>query len=214
MSKAFWAVVAIIVVVFGGIILFHNNKAAAPTNSNGAAATNHTEGKGSSGVTLVEYGDYECPFCGEFYPTVKQVVAKYNDQIIFQFRNLPLLQIHPNALAGAKAAEAAGLQGKFWEMHDLLYANQSDWAQSSNPQSFFNQYATQLSLNLTQFKQDYASDKVNNSINADIAAFQKTGQSESTPSFFLDGKYVQPSNNSVQALSSLIDAEIAKKTKQ
>ncbi|HLZ14554.1 MAG TPA: thioredoxin domain-containing protein [Candidatus Saccharimonadales bacterium] len=213
MSKAFWAVIAIIVVIFGGILLFHSNKAAAPTNANGASPTSHTEGNGKTGVTLLEYGDYECPYCGQYYPTVKQVAAKYNDQITFQFRNLPLVQIHQNALASARAAEAAGMQGKFWEMHDLLYENQQQWVQSNVAEGIFDQYATSLGLNLTQFKSDYASDKVNNSINADINAFQKTGQEESTPTFFLDGKLVRP-GNTVDAFSSLIDAEIAAKTKK
>ncbi len=211
MTKTFWAIIAVIVVIFGGILLFSGHKAAAP-NAKGSHTTNHVEGEGKSKVALVEYGDYECPYCGQFYPTVKQVQAKYNTEITFQFSNLPLIQVHQNALAAARAAEAASLQGKFWEMHDLIYENQSAWGQSSNAEAVFNQMATQLGLNLTQFKQDFSSDSVNNTINADISAFLKTGNQESTPTFFLDGKKIQP-DNTVASFSALIDAEIAKKAK-
>src|SRR5689334_22232262 len=118
MNKSFWAIIAVIVVIFGGIVVFHK-KDATPTNSSNVKPTNHIEGNATSGVSLVEYGDYQCPFCGQYYPLVKQVVEKYKTQIRFQFRNLPLYQVHQNAFAAARAAEAADKQGKFWEMHDL-----------------------------------------------------------------------------------------------
>lgn len=209
MSKSFWAIIAIIVILFGGVLIFNNHKAGAPSNN--GVASNHVEGKGSTGITLVEYGDYECPYCGAYSPILKQVQQKYNDQIFFQFRNLPLSQIHPNAFAGARAAEAASLQGKFWEMHDMLYDNQNAWASSSTATTYFNQYAQQLGLNVSKFTTDEAGATVDNTINADIAAFNKTGQEESTPTFFLDGTKIQP-GYSVADFSKLIDAEIAKKT--
>jgi len=209
MTKTFWAIIAIIIVIFGGILAFHNNK----TGSSGSGTpTNHVEGGGSTGVTLVEYGDYECPYCSQYYTTVKQVFSQYSSQIYFQFRNLPLSQVHPNAFAGARAAEAAGLQGKFWEMHDLLYENQSSWSTASGDVSpILASYAQQLGLNVTQFKSDYASLKVDNLINADLAAFNKTGEVEATPTFFLDGKKVSP-DNTFAAFQKLIDAEIKTKT--
>jgi protein-disulfide isomerase len=215
MSKTFWAIIAVIVVVFGGILLF-NGKGNDPSGSKANSAvqpTNHVEGKGTTGVTVIEYGDYQCPYCGEFYPFVKQAVAKYGDQITFQFRNLPLIQVHQNALAGARAAEAASNQGKFWEMHDLLYENQTTWSESSNPQSYFDQYATKLGLNISQFNKDAASAHTNDVINADIAAFEKTGSEKSTPAFFIDGKLVNPTSISEEALTKLIDQAIAAKKK-
>src|ERR1700722_14407961 len=125
MSKSFWIVVAVIVAVLIGVFAFtaggNNN------NSSKLTATEHIEGEGKDGVTLVEYGDYQCPYCGEYYTTVKQVVAEYFDQITFQFRNFPLTSLHPNAFAGARAAEAAGLMGKYWQMHDLLYQQNKDY---------------------------------------------------------------------------------------
>src|ERR1700721_4318235 len=117
MSKSFWIVVAVIVAVAIGIFALTSGS----TNNSKLTPTNHVEGLGQDNVKLVEYGDYQCPYCGEYYSTVKQVVSMYNSQITFQFRNFPLTSIHPNAFAGARAAEAAGLMGKFWQMHDLLY---------------------------------------------------------------------------------------------
>jgi protein-disulfide isomerase len=215
MSKSFWAIIAVIVVIFGGILLFNGNKGddSGGGKNSSIQPTNHVEGKGTTGVTLVEYGDYQCPYCGQFYPFVKQVAAKYGGQITFQFRNLPLIQLHQNALAGARAAEAASNQGKFWEMHDLLYENQATWSESRSPQAAFDQYATQLGLNVTQFDKDAASAKTNDIINADIAAFEKTGEEKSTPTFFIDGKLASPQTISADALSKLIDQAIASKKK-
>jgi len=211
MSKTFWAVIAIIVVIFGGILIFKGDKAAAPS-SNGAQPTNHIEGAGATGVTLVEYGDYQCIFCGQYYPFVKQAIEHYGDKITFQFRNLPLIEVHHNAYAAARTAEAASLQGKFWEMYNTLYQNQSVWSDSNNAQSYFEQYATNLGLNLDQFKKDASSNKVNDVINADVNAFNQLKLVKSTPTFILDGKKITP-GYSLDDFTKLIDAEIAQKAK-
>jgi protein-disulfide isomerase len=187
MTKSFWAILAVIAVILGGIFVLSNNKNDATSNTSTSAATKHITGSGSTGVTLQEYGDYQCPICGTFYPAVKQIEEKYKDQIYFQFSNLPLTSLHPNAFAAARAAEAAGLQGKYFEMNDVLYQNQQAWSSSSNAETVFTGYAQQLGLNTAQFKKDYASTKVNTAINADVAAFKKTGNDQATPTFFLDG---------------------------
>jgi protein-disulfide isomerase len=217
-SKQFLAIIAIVVVLLGGVFFITNHSDSNnPSSSGTSGPTNHVEGSASSGVKLVEYGDYECPFCGQFYPLVKQVADQYKDKIQFQFRNLPLTQIHKNAFAGARAAEAASLQGKFWEMHDKLYENQdpngaSGWVASSDPlDQYFAGYAEQLGLNVTQFKSDFAGSKVNSSINADLAAFKKTGAEEATPAFFLDGKQIHPTN--LADFQKAIDTELATKAK-
>lgn len=222
MSKGFWGIILIVVVILGGIFIATNhnsNNGTGGNNGSSSQPTNHIEGSAKTGVKLVEYGDYECPFCGQFYPIVKQVADQYKDQIQFQFRNLPLSQIHKNAFAGARAAEAASLQGKFWEMHDLLYQNQdpngaTGWVASNDPlNDYFVSFAQQLGLNVSQFKTDFASSKVNNAINADLAAFKKTGLDEATPTFFLDGKHINP-GYSVSDFQKAIDAEIKTKTGQ
>lgn len=222
MSKGFWAIIIAIIVIFGGFLWFRDHKTNAP-GSTTVQTSNHVEGNGQKNVTLIEYGDYECPFCEQYYPVVKQVVAQYSNDIKFEFRNLPLSQIHQNAFAAARAAEASGLQNKFWEMHDMLYEDQSSWVNASDPQAVFNQFAQQLGLNVTQFKQDFSSSKVNDLINGDVAAFNKTGQEMATPTFFLDGKKISPNITfesdqktvnvpaSAATFSQLITQEIATK---
>ncbi len=222
MSKQFMAILAAIILIFVGIAVF-GGKSNTPSSSKSSSSTptSHVEGQGKDGITLVEYGDYQCPYCGQYYPIVKQVQAEYNTQISFQFRNFPLVSLHPNAFAGARAAEAAGLQDKFWQMHDLLYEQNdayynggeppNSWIGASDPTPYFNAFAQQLGLNVTQFKTDYASDTVNNLITADEAAGNKLGVN-ATPSFYLDGKAVSP-GESVSAFEQLINAEIAKKAK-
>lgn len=220
MSKQFLAVLAVIILVFVGIIALGGKSNPNNSGSSTATLTNHVEGQNKDNITLVEYGDYQCPYCGQYYPIVKQVESEFNQQISFQFRNFPLTSLHPNAFAGARAAEAAALQGKFWQMHDLLYEqndlnqqNQSvpSWITSTSPTAFFDADAQQLGLNVTQFKSDYASDKVNNLINADLAEGNKLGVN-ATPTFYLDGKQISP-GESVAAFEQLINAEIAKKAK-
>lgn len=212
MDKRFWAIIGVIIVIFGTIMFIQsNNKAGAPSSS--VKPTTHTKGAGNKGVKLVEYGDFQCPVCKSYYPTVQQVVEKYGDDITFQFRNLPLTQIHQNAFAAARAAEAAAKQGKFWEMYDTLYQNQETWSQSKQATKEFDQYAQQLGLNVNQFKKDFSSSQVNDIINADLKEFEKTGESQSTPSFFLNGKYIKP-GNSPDAFSDLIDKAIADRQKK
>lgn len=215
MSKTFWAVIAAIVVVFGAIIVFNKDGSDTGTggSTNGAQATNHTVGEGKAGVTLVEYGDFQCSACYRYEPTLQQVIAKYKTDVTFQFRHLPLIQVHQNALASSRAAEAAGLQGKFWEMHDLLYENQPTWEGSDQAQKFFEQYAKQLGLNVEQYKKDAASSKVNNIINADIAEFKKTGATMSTPTFFLNGKKVTLTPD-INSFTEILDKAIADSKKE
>ncbi|HSX30359.1 MAG TPA: thioredoxin domain-containing protein [Candidatus Saccharimonadales bacterium] len=225
MDKRFWAIIGVIVVIFGGILIFHDNKSNTGGASGGGTPTNHVEGNLSSKVTLVEYGDYQCPVCEGYFTTVQQVQQKYNDRIKFQFRNLPLISAHPNALAGARAAEAADMQGKFWQMHDLLYDSQNynEWAydpaangiRSTDPTPFFKQYAAQLGLNVAKFQSDFASSAANNRVQADIAAFAKTGQEEATPSFFINGTYISNTklvdstgSPSLDAFSKVIDTAL------
>lgn len=197
MDKRFWAIIGVIIIVFAGILALNGNKSGDKPADNGTKPTNHVRGNPASKVTLVEYGDYECPVCEGYFPVLEQVQQKYNDTVKFQFRNLPLSSIHPNAIAGARAAEAADMQGKFWQMHGLLYdqTNWQEWSTSSKPEPYFWNYAQELGLNVTKFKKDFASSAANNRINADLAAFKKTGQQQATPAFFINGKYTD--NNKV-----------------
>jgi protein-disulfide isomerase len=207
----FWGLLGIFVVLFAAIIIISGRKTSAPIQN--AATSNlsqHLQGQGKSGVTLVEYGDYQCPYCKQFYPIVKQVVAENKDQIYFQFRNFPLSNAHPHAFAAAQAAEAADKQGKFWQMHDLLYENQDQWATADTPAVYFGQYAKQLGLHAAQFNHDYTSQSVINVIKADAAEAQRL-KLPSTPSFLINGKEVQV-QISVESLRQLVQAAIAQRS--
>jgi protein-disulfide isomerase len=217
MDKRFLAVLVVIIVALGGVYFFSTKNNKTPATS--AQPTNHVTGEGKKGITLVEYGDYQCPICEKYFPVVKQVTTQFSSDIYFQFRNLPLSSIHQNAFAAARAAEAAAKQNKFWEMNDVLYDSQNwqTWTNASSPQTYFNVYAQQLGLNVSQFQTDYASSAVNDAINADLTAFQKTKQPEATPTFFLDGKYISNSDladnsgPSATKFTSVINAAIAAK---
>jgi len=200
MSKQFWAVIAGIIIVLVGVFMLTGDKSSdnSTTNGKSSATTNHVEGNTSSKVKLVEYGDYQCPYCQTYHATVQQIVEEYKDKVSFQFVHFPLPSLHQNAFAAARAAEAAGKQGKFWEMHNLIYQSNdpngaSGWVASNAPTTYFNQFATQLGLNLEQFKKDYASSAVNSAINADMSAGNKLGI-EGTPTFLLNGKKVTIAN--------------------
>lgn len=224
MDKRFLTILATIVVIFGGIFIFSqrsSNNSGGSTLGSQTQLSNHVTGQGEKNVTLVEYGDYQCSACELFEPVLDQVRATYGKDIFFQFRNLPLTAIHPNAFAAARAAEAASLQNKFWEMHDILYdqANWRSWTVSGSPRDLFNIYAKQLGLNESQFQTDFASEKVNSTIQADLGAFKKTGQRMSTPTFFLNDAYLDTSkltdqNNRplFEKFKAVLDAEISKKS--
>lgn len=218
MDNRFLAIVAVIIVGFVGVIVFNKQNASAPSGSNSKAQpTNHVKGENAKKVTVVEYGDFQCPVCATYEPVLREVFEKYKNDIQFQYRNFPLQQIHQNALAGARAAEAASLQGKFWEMHDQLYDNQQTWSVSSTPNTYFDSYAKALGLDEAKFKKDFASSAVNDTINADIAEGEKL-KVNGTPGIVIDGKlhengdFTDDKNApSVEKFSKIIDAAIAAK---
>lgn len=161
-----------------------------PAEKSESNPSQHTTGTGS--VVLVEYGDFECPACGQYFPVLQQVKEAYGDRITFQFRHFPLESIHPNARAASRAAEAAGNQGKFWEMHDRLFMYQAEWKSSGDPLSIFESYARTIGVeNIDQFTTDYRSSSVNDVINADLTAGRDLGV-KSTPTFTLNGKVLDP----------------------
>lgn len=211
MNKRFTLILAALVVLFAGLLLFNKKEANAPENGEAkteARPTSHKIGKGTTGVTLTEYGDFQCPACFRYYPVVKEIKRIYGDRITFQFRHFPLTQSHNYALLSARAAEAAGLQGKFFEMHDLLYENQQVWSAGSDPSKIFDQYAKQLGLNVDQFKKDMASEAVNDSVQADLAVAHKNEYS-STPTFEINGKKIENPRD-LESFQKVIDEAIKK----
>lgn len=211
MKSRFSLILVACVVIFGGILFLSKKDASAPTDSNGQPiqASNHVRGAGTTGVVLVEYGDFQCPACATYFTAVEEVTKKYGDKITFQFRNFPLRQIHPNAMLAHRSVEAAANQGKFWEMYSSLYSGQDAWSSLQDPTSVFRSYAEALKLDMTKFDNDVKSQAVNDIINADIAEGQKLDIS-GTPTFILDGKKIE-SPQSAEAFNKLIDEAIAAK---
>ena len=162
----------------------------------------HT-GKSDVKVTVVEFGDYQCPACGAAYPVLRQMLADYGDKVNFVFRNFPLPQ-HQNALIGAEAAEAAGAQGKYWEMHDVLYDKQAEWGESTTPLDFLVKYADGLHLNMDQFKSDVQANKYADRITADQNDGLANGIN-ATPTIFVNGQIISGVPTYAD-LKSMIDA--------
>lgn len=204
MSKRAWIIfIAVVVVILGGLIIYSRfskpgidvsgvdtNAILAANDQNGQIA-DHTIGNTESSVILIEYGDFQCPGCRAAHPQVKEVVEEYKDRIAFVFRNFPLTSIHPNALAAAAAAEAAGLQNKYWEMHDALFTNQTAWqnlSSTARTDTFVN-YVTTLGLDAAQFRADLEEPSVKQKITFDQALAGKLGVN-STPTFYLNGTKV------------------------
>jgi len=144
-------------------------------------AQDHVQGRHDAPIQLVEYGDYECAFCGRAHLIVKAVRAM-GDDLVFAFRNFPLSQVHPHALRAAHAAEAAGLQDRFWPMHDLLFENQ----QFLEDEHLF-RYAGLIGCNLDQFAEDIDSDVVAEKVRSDFLSGARSGVN-GTPTFFINGE--------------------------
>lgn len=208
MGKKFWIVLILLVVGFMGFLWLSGDKDAAESDatSSTAAPVTHITGKQDAAVKLVEYSDFQCPACAAYYPVVEQIVEKYKDRISFEYRHYPLTTIHRNAFAAARASEAAGKQGKFWEMYRLLFADQSAWSEADNSQTTFEDYAKQLNLDMGQYKTDFASSETNGAINASIREFNKRGLPKSTPTFLLNGSKIQPRD--AANFSRLIDEQL------
>lgn len=210
MSKQFLGAVIVVFLVLFGLFAFAKKDKGDNGSGVTGQVTNHIRGKGTSGVTLTEYGDLQCPACGSYYPMVKQLEKAYGDKLAVQFRHYPLNQIHPHAYQASRAAEAAGKQGKFFEMHDMMYENQDSWSSLNDVTSVFVGYAQQLGLNVDQFKKDMDSSAVAASINADIKAGQKAGVT-ATPTFLINGEVIK-NPTTVDGFKTLIDEAIKQKS--
>jgi protein-disulfide isomerase len=145
----------------------------------------HFLGLANAPITIVEYGDYECPWCHNAVPILKQVREQLGDRLRFVFRHFPWTSIHPHASAAAEAAEAAGEQGKFWEMHETLFANQEHLAEVD-----LGHLALKLGLDIYKFELSRPGEKHRRRISADVAGGQSSGVTK-TPTFFINGKRYQ-----------------------
>ncbi|MGH9900046.1 MAG: DsbA family protein [Pyrinomonadaceae bacterium] len=157
------------------------------------------KGEKNALVTMEEFGDYQCPTCGIVHGEIKKIEASYNKRLKFIFRNFPLTQLHKNALAAAEAAEAAGQQGKFWEMHDRLYETQSTWAKSENARDIFIGFAQEFGLDIDRFTREIDSVQVKSRIQLDTQRAESLGVT-STPTIYVNGRALQSmSENDLRA---------------
>lgn len=221
MKQVIIGILAVVAIIGGAVVFGKDDQTAS------GAPSNNFYGPEESSVTLVEYGDFECPACAAFHPLVSQLKEEYKDQVRFEFRHYPLVQIHFNAQAAHRAAQAAANQGKFWEMHDLLYERQSSWradvqssgahggpvASNNNPGPIFEGYAEEIGLDIEQFKADVVAGETLATINADVERANADGAT-STPTFVLNGKKIDDTStvDTIEEFRALLDAEIAAAT--
>ncbi len=205
---------AIVIGLFGFIIYSSAQKRAsqqADANkvveiSDTGAVTGATE---SAKVTLVEFADFQCPACRANEPLVKQALQEYDGELKFVYKHFPLTQIHQNAFEAARASEAAKNQGKFWEMHDLLFAQQDVWANlgAGEVKQKFAEYAQQIGLNVAQFNQDLDSSETEQAVKEQQDEGIKLGVM-ATPTFYVNGKFVQ--GGTYSNLKTAIDEALKK----
>lgn len=220
-----WTIVALIVVVTAGLIIASiYSSGQAGSNTAGFTATvapaitnaDWSIGNPDAKVTLIEYGDFECPACGEYYPVVQQLIQNYSSTVRFVFRNFPLYSIHPFAGIGAQAAEAAGALGgtaKYWAMNDALYEHQADWSTNSalTPEQvvsqYFNGYAQTIGLNVSQFDAEINATSVLQKIQDDVSG-GSSAQIDHTPTFFVNLTQI-PNPTSMQDFENTLNAAVA-----
>jgi protein-disulfide isomerase len=146
------------------------------------SAKDHIQGNNNAVIELVEYGDYQCPHCGRAYPIVKKMQAQLGDKMKLIFRNFPLANIHPDAVMAAVATEAAALQDKYWEMHDIIFENQEELERDS-----LIAYANELGLDIKQFEKDLDNPELTEKVEAEFESGIRSGVN-ATPTFFINGE--------------------------
>jgi protein-disulfide isomerase len=218
--------VVLLAAAAGGFLLYRAKTATTPLKivegGQPGAEPAYVRGGGNASVTLEEFGDYQCAPCGRLASTLLTLEHDYGSRIRLVFRQFPLAKVHAHALAAASAAEAAGLQGHFWEMHDLLFANARSWGEerpiplpraidpsareqaAAEALATFDGYASKIGLDLERFKKDMASEQVRERIRADFRRGDSIGV-DRTPALFLNRVSIPFDSFNVPALHKLID---------
>jgi protein-disulfide isomerase len=200
----------------GGTLLYRAKRLPASTSKTSPAPTPgqseslHVRGEAAAPVTLEEFGDYQCPPCGTLAGFIKQLEKDQGAKLRVIFRQFPL-PMHEHAMAAACAAEAAGLQGRFWEMHDLLYQEQANWSKGADVPAMFKAYAGTLGLEIDRFIKDMESEKVKNRVTSDQDFGVARGVS-STPTIFVNGTMVPAPSLNPDGLRAAIEATSKQKS--
>ena len=211
-QKIFWAVLGLVLVVVVASAAYFASQGTAPAGATGAltvpvTADDWRKGAASSTVTIVEYSDLECPACATYYPLLNQLVSDFPEQVAVVYRHFPL-SYHRSGQLSARFAEAAGRQGKFWEMHNLLFDHQATWTKNSAAENegLFKTYAKQIGLDLVRLEADLADAGLAAAVEADYQSGTRSGV-DATPSLFLNGQKITNPGN-YEALKQLVTNEL------
>jgi protein-disulfide isomerase len=199
-----------VIAVIGGLIWLGESQDGAdqPLPIDGQVSeADHVQGPADAKLTLIEYADFQCPTCAAYAPVLEQLLAEYPDDLRLVYRYFPLKTIHPNATIASQAAEAAHLQGKFWEMHDILFNRQSEWSRLSSPRKTFIDYAEELGLDTARFETDMNSKAVKDRVDADFENATAAGLS-GTPTFYLNGVALE-NPRGLEGFQEVLDAKLA-----
>jgi protein-disulfide isomerase len=175
----------------------------------GDTVSAHVRGNPDAPVTLEEYGDFQCPPCGMFAEFLGQLEKEYDSRLRVVFRNFPL-KVHEHAREAALAAEAAGVQGHFWEMHDVLYREQEAWSKAPNVRELFESYAGTIGLDLDKFKKDMDGDKTRERVEADRQRGESLGI-QTTPTLFINNQPLNQEHKNPEGIRAEINAALVKK---
>ncbi len=189
--------VVVIVGIIAGATFFANNKTEPEAKPSG-----NFYGQEEGIITFTEYADFQCPGCASFEKINSAVRKKFGNQVRFEFKHFPIVAIHPNTIAAHRAVEAAARQGKFWEMHDMVFARQQEWTTVSRPSEVLRGFAEQLGLDLKKYDTDVKSPEILATINADTKKGKELGI-VGTPSFFIDGVEIKNPTETVNTLDSM-----------
>lgn len=221
----------LLIAVIGGFMFYRSSKTdttvsnTTATNANKPPATQkpqstpmitsvpgaqppHYKGGQNAPVVIEEFADFQCPTCATVHTMMNEINATYGTRVKFIYRHFPLTQIHPNAFNAALASEAAGMQGKFWEMQNLLFQNQQRWSAASGAQALFESYAQTLGLDVEKFKTDMAGTAVNQRVQADMQRGRSLNVN-STPTILINSRPVTVEQMSIPGMKQVITTELA-----
>ena len=185
---AIWGMGAVLITMV--LLTVYDTFFSPPPSVDEVVETDVIKGNPNAKLTLVEYSDFQCPACRAQHEAIREIWPQIKGTVKFVYRHFPLTNIHPHAITAARYAEAAGKQGKFWEMHDLFFDRQSQWSGVKEIEPVFDGYVAELKLDKAQFETDLASDAVKDKVAADSLSAKKA-QAASTPTLFLNGKLLR-----------------------
>jgi protein-disulfide isomerase len=213
-NYAAFAIIAVVLVaaIAAGVFLFQARKTPglqiASTSKPGAQPP-HVRGKGGAPVTLEEFGDFECMPCFILWPALRNLENDYGERLAVIFRHNPMPQ-HSKALDGARAAEAAGLQGQFWEMHDMLYLQRGLWTRAADPRAQFREFARRLQLDVDRFDKDFDGPEVAARVQADREKAAEL-KLDRTPVVFINGRRAELQGDVEKGVRADIEAALVKR---